>query len=368
MDVPLCIAFIILVFLSGFFSLSETAYTSCSNVRLERLARKSRSAKNAVYLEQRYDNLLSTILIGNNIVNIAASTIFTLLAISWFGADNGPTLSTVITTVVVLIFGEVTPKSLGKAAPEKFAMITSWPLIGLYYLFYPLSFLLRMFTKFVIWALRLEKKTPSVTEDELKMIVEDIKDEGVIPQQEHDLIQKSIVFDDKTVKDIMLPWDKVVKAYSDETDNEIKEMFEINNYSRVPYIDSDTGQVLGVLLQKDFYEMLIENNARTESIVIEPLFFVEDMPISEAFRVFQKKKLAFAVVNDKERKPIGVVTMEDILEELVGEIDDEHDAEDAEEREYVQDAANLKKEKEKITKKKASPYPEVTSSVIKNGR
>jgi len=352
MEVPLCIVFVVLVLLSGFFSASETAYTSVSHVRIERLAAKSRTAKIALFLEDHYDNLLSTILIGNNIVNIAASTIFTLLAVNWFGSDNGPLLSTIITTVLVLTFGEVTPKTLAKARPEFFALLSAYPLVVLYWIFYPLAAFYRVFTRFLLWAFRLDKKKVSLTEDELKMTVEDLKEEGVIPQQEHDLIQQSIVFDDKTVGQIMTPWDRAVKVYSDQTDNEIKEMFEIQNYSRVPYVDSDTGKVLGILLQKDFYEMLIEDNNRVEGILKDPSFYLESMPISQAIRTFQKNKTQFAVVVDMNRRPVGIVTIEDVLEELVGEIDDEHDAEDLEEQELIEESKLAQKEKEKTALKK----------------
>jgi putative hemolysin len=350
MDVPLLIALIICVVLSGFFSCSETAYTSLSHVRIERLAQTKRSARMALYLSDRYERLLSTVLIGNNIVNIAASTIFTILCVEWFGSSSGPILSTVILTLIILIFGEVTPKNLAKAVPEQLAIINVYPLIFFYFLFWPLTVFFELLTKLIVWMFRLNKKEPTLTEDELKMIVEDIKDEGVIDEEQNDLIQKSIIFDDQTVVKIMTSWDKAVQASSGQSEDEIKTMFEMNNYSRVPYVDGDSGKVLGVLLQKDFYEMLIEKNTKLPEIIKKPLYFPAETSISDAFSSFQNLHQQMAIVSDKDGNPLGIVTVEDILEELVGEIEDEHDVEDDKERvSYEQNV--LPKEKEKITKK-----------------
>jgi putative hemolysin len=348
-DVPLLIALIVLLVLSAFFSCSETAFTSLSHVRLERLSLKSRSAKVALFLEDRYERLLSAILIGNNIANIGASTISTLLFVHWVGGDNGPWLSTIIITVLVLIFGEIGPKNISKAIPEKMAMMCAYPMAFFYFLFFALSWLFDKMTESFIKLFRIGKKEPTLTEDELKMVISDIKDEGVINQSEHDLLQKSITFDDKTVSDIMTKWDKTVKAYTTDSDFEIKQMFEVNNYSRVPYIDKDSGEVLGFLLQKDFYEMLLENNASIESIIKDPLSLKAQLPISDAFKKFQHLKQQVALVVDEDNSPLGIISMEDILEELVGEIEDEYDAEDEEESKLYKAAKN---EKDKTTSKK----------------
>ncbi|MCI2068365.1 MAG: hemolysin family protein [Bacilli bacterium] len=348
MEVPLCIVLIILVILSGFFSAAETAYTSSSHVRIERLALSKKSAKIALYLVDHYERLLSSILIGNNVVNIASASIFTILAIEWFGEANGPLFSTLILTVIILIFGEVTPKNVAKAAPEKLALLFAYPSVFFYFLFWPLTIFFEWMTSFVVWLFRLEKEDPVLTEDELKMIVEDVKEDGVIDQEEHDLIQKSIVFDDKLVEKVMTPWDKAVMVNTSMSDFEIKNIFEVNNYSRVPYLDGETGQVLGFLLQKDFYEMLIEKNTNIESLIKDPLSIVAGTTIADAFALIQKQHQQIALIVDKENKPIGILSMEDILEELVGEIEDEYDAEDEEEGKYYKEAM---KEKEKTTKK-----------------
>lgn len=342
MDVPLIITLVILIFMSGFFSCSETAYTSISHVRLERLSVNKKSAKTALWLADHYERLLTTILIGNNIVNIAASTISTLLFIEWIGS-NGALVSTIVLTVVVLIFGEIIPKNFGKEIPERIAMLTAYPLMGFYGVFFVFSVFFDKFMDLVTYVFHLGKKEPSLTEDELKMIVSDIKEEGVINQNEHDLIQKSILFDDQTVEKIMTPWDKAITVTNEDSDYEIKLIFEMNNYSRIPYLDKESGEVLGFLLQKDFYEMLLEENCSRESLINEPIFVEANEPITKVFKKFQKEKSHIAVVIDDANRCIGLVSMEDIIEELVGEIEDEYDAENEEEKQNYFKAINNKK-------------------------
>jgi len=340
--------------MSGFFSCSETAYTSVSHVRLERLSTTKKSAKTALWLADHYERLLTTILIGNNIVNIAASTISTLLFIQWIGS-NGAVVSTVVLTITVLIFGEIVPKNFGKEIPERIAMLTAYPLMGFYAIFLIFSIFFDKFMDFIGFMFHLGGKEPSLTEDELKMIVSDIKEEGVINQNEHDLIQKSILFDDQTVEKIMTPWDKAVTVTNEDSDYEIKLIFEMNNYSRIPYLDKETGEVLGFLLQKDFYEMLLEENCSRESLINEPIFVEGSEPITKVFKKFQKEKSHIAVVTDDANRCIGLVSMEDIIEELVGEIEDEYDAENEEELENYYKAIDLRKKKTKSSSNSEIP-------------
>ena len=326
--VPLLIVLFILIFCSAFFSGTETAFTSLNHARLKKLAETKKSAKLALKLSEKYDRVLTTLLIGNNIVNIAAATISTLLFTQLFGSSSGPTVSTIVLTIVVLIFGEITPKSLAKEIPEKMAMITVYPLFVFYNLFYPLSKLFDLLKIVINKIFKIGKKAPSLTEEEFKIIVSDIKDEGVLNQNEHDLIQKSIIFDDTVVKKIMTPIDNVVFARKGESLEAIKAMFEENNYSRVPYFDDDTDECLGFLYQKDFYEMLLEDNCSLESLIKTPLFVRETQRIAVTFKKFQKEKLHIALVQNSSKKIVGIVTMEDILEEIVGNIFDEYDEEE----------------------------------------
>lgn len=328
---PLMIALLILLVFSAFFSGTETAFTSVNHARLKRLAETKKSAKLALRLSEKYDRVLTTLLIGNNIVNIAAATIGTLLCTQLFGAASGPTISTIALTVVVLIFGEITPKSLAKEMPERMAMITVYPLYVCYIIFWPLSKIFDGLKFLINKIFKVGKKGPTLTEDEFKIIVSDIKEEGVLNQNEHDLIQKSIIFDDTVVSRIMMPIDKVVSVRKGQSLEAIKAMFEENNYSRVPYFDDDTDECLGFLYQKDFYEMLLEDNCSLESLIKPPLFVRDSSRIAVVFKRLQKLKQHIALVEDSKHKTVGLVTMEDIIEELVGEIEDEYDAEDDEE-------------------------------------
>src|SRR5574344_546558 len=229
-DVPLVVVIIILVFFSAFFSCSETAYNSVSHVRLERMSLSSARAKMAMYLLERYDRLISTVVVGNDLVNIAASSLFTVICVRHLGESVGSIVSTFGLALILLFLGEVPPKAIGKSAPEKMASFNSYPLVFFYFLFWPLNIVFEFLNKGIIKILGLDKKAPSLTEDELKMIVSDIAEEGVLEKNQHDLIQNSIIFDDKSIRQVMTGWEQVVKAYNDQSDFEIKEMFEVNNY------------------------------------------------------------------------------------------------------------------------------------------
>lgn len=327
--IPLTIVLILLITFSCYFSGTETAFTAVNNVRLKKIAESKKSAKLVLKFTSKYDQVLSCLLVGNNIVNISATTISTILFTELFNADIAPIITTVGLTIVILIFGEITPKMLAKEFPEKFLCLTIYVFVFFYYLFYPLTKIFDLWKILLSKIFKTDKKKPTLTEYEFKMIVTDIKDEGVLNDNEHDLIQKSIIFDDTLVQKIMTPKEKVVVINERMNNIEIKNLFEENNYSRVPYLSED-GMVLGAIYQKDFYEMLLEKNCEIEDIVKPVIFVRPDDKISLLFRLLQKKKQHLAIVHDyKTNTNIGIVTMEDIIEELVGEIEDEYDAEDA---------------------------------------
>jgi len=328
--IPLGIVLIILILLSAFFSATETAFTSASNVRLKKLALTKRSARRVLKYIDKYDRVLSCILIGNNIVNILATTISSIICTQLWGATLGPIITTIGLTIIILIFGEITPKMLAREFAESFLCRTIYFFELFYYIFYPFNLMFDGWKWLIAKIFKIDKKSPTLTEDEFKMIVSDIKDEGVLNQNEHDLIQKSIIFDDTLVQDIMTKMDDVVSINRRMSDIEIKNLFEANNYSRVPYMTED-GEVLGVIYQKDFYEMLLEKNCEIEDIVNPIIFVRPNLRIASLFKLFQKKKQHLAMVYDYTKREVcGLVTMEDVLEELVGEIDDEYDAEDDE--------------------------------------
>lgn len=332
--IPLTIVLVILIVLSSFFSATETAFTSASNVRLKKLAQKKRTARRVLKYTEKYDQVLSCILIGNNIVNILATTISTIICTEIWGASLGPIITTIGLTIIVLIFGEITPKMLAREFAESFLCKVIYFFEFFYYIFYPFNIMFDGWKWLIAKIFKIGKKGPTLTEDEFKMIVSDIKEEGVLNQNEHDLIQKSIVFDDTLVQDIMTKKEDIISVNKRMSDIEIKNLFEANNYSRVPYMSED-GEILGVLYQKDFYEMLLEKNCEIEDIVNPILFVRPNLKIANLFKLFQSKKQHMAMVYDNHIKEVvGLVTLEDVLEELVGEIDDEYDAED-EEKEII---------------------------------
>ena len=203
----LIIVLAILLMLSAYFSATETAFTSFSQARMKKLAQKKKSAKLALKLSENYNKILSTLLIGNNIVNIAAASLATLVFTFYFD-DLGVTLSTIVMTVLVLIFGEISPKSLAKERPEEFACFAARPLFVCTIIFYPLTFLFDCWKKLLNKIFRLDKKRPSMTEEEFQIIVTDIKNEGVLNQNEHDLILNTIRYDELPVSTVMTPAEK----------------------------------------------------------------------------------------------------------------------------------------------------------------
>lgn len=327
----LIIALVILIMLSGFFSACETAFTSANEARLKNLANKKRRAKYVLSLHDKYDQLISTLLIGNNLVNIAASTLGVTLFVGLLGSGTGELVSTIVLTVIVLIFGEITPKMIAKRIPEGFLVSLAYPILAVYFLFWPIAKIFDGWKWLLTKIFRFDKETPSLTEEEFQIVVSDIKEEGVINQTEHDLIKNSLQFDDAIVERCMSPLANLVYLTNAMTNEEMKEVFINNNYSRVPYIDADSGKVLGILLQRDFYEMLLRNEDDISEALVPAMFVKGSAKVSALFKRMKKSRNMMAIVLDDSRHLIGVITMEDLLEELVGEIEDEQDDEDEEE-------------------------------------
>lgn len=329
--VGLIVALVILILLSGFFSACETAFTSANEARLKNIATKKRRAKYILTLHNKYDQVISTLLIGNNLVNIAASTLGVTLFVGLLGGGTGEIVSTVVLTIIVLIFGEITPKMIAKRIPEGYLMLFAYPILGVFYLFWPIAKIFDGWKWLLTKIFRFDKEKPSLTEEEFQIVVSDIKEEGVINQTEHDLIKNSLQFDDALVERCMSPLANLVYLTNAMTLEEMKEVFLNNNYSRVPYIDADSGKVLGILLQRDFYEMLLKNSDDISEVLVPAMFVKGSAKVSALFKRMKKSRNMMALVLDDSRHLIGVITMEDLLEELVGEIEDEQDDEDEEE-------------------------------------
>lgn len=329
MNTGLLIAMAVLVVMSAFFSGSETAFSSLNKVKLKAMMREDKSNKSiekTLALAEKYDVVLSTVLIGNNIVNIASTSIATLFFTGILGnnSDLGATVSTVVMTIVVLIFGEVSPKTLAKEKAEKLAIAVT-PIINFFIIiFTPLNLFFRGW-KFILNKVFKTNSVTTVTEEELKTYVDEAHTGGEIDENESELIRSSIEFDDIDVGDILVPRVDVEAVDKYAPLDEIERVFNSTNYSRLPVYIDDIDNIVGVIHQRDF-ESARRRNLKSLRTVIKPVPMVSpDTKISKLLRILQKNKTHLAVVIDEFGGTEGIVTLEDILEELVGEIWDEHD-------------------------------------------
>ncbi len=318
---------LLLVMASAFFSSSETAYSSASRIRLKSYADNgSKKAKRAYYIYEHYDKALSTILVGNNIVNIAASALATLLFVSFFGEASGTVLSTVVLTIIILIFGEVLPKNIAKENSEKTAMGFSGILYFLMVILTPVTFLLLKLSDLAKKLASRGKtdKEPSVTEDELKYIVESIEDEGVLEEQESELVQSALEFDEKTAYDILTPRVDMTAIAENESADKIRQIILNERYSRIPVYRDSVDNIIGILHTRDYLEALLTTDSPKLTDLIQPAYFIyRSKKLSSLLADFKYKRLHIAIVTDDYGGTLGMVTMEDLLEQLVGDIWDE---------------------------------------------
>ncbi len=320
--VLIAVLFVLLIF-SAFFSASETAFTSLSQVRIRNLAKTKKSAALVLKMSGNYNGLLSTLLIGNNIVNIASASLATIIFTFWFG-DLGVTISTVVMTVLVLIFGEITPKSIAKERPEEFAMFSVRILYVFKIIFTPLNLIFDGWKLFINKIFRLNRKRPTMTEEEFSIIVDDIADEGVLAETEAEIIQNTIKFNETQVEKVMTAVGDITSVCITDNMKSIKKTFIETNYSRVPVYDAEKSEIIGILYRADFYEMLLSGKSDIKPILKPVLFTSPNKVISDLFEILQEQQIPQAIVKDGD-KISGLISMEDILEELVGEIEDKYD-------------------------------------------
>lgn len=317
------IAFCILM--SAYFSATETAFSSLNRIRVKNMAEKgNKKAALVLRIADNYDSMLSTILIGNNIVNIAATSLTTVLFVKMLGDDAGASVSTVVTTIVVLIFGEVSPKSIAKESPEKFAQFSA-PILNIFIkVLTPLNFLFRQWKKLLSVVFKTSEDT-GITEEELLTIVEEAEAGGGIDKEEGSLIRSAIEFNELEAVDIFTPRVDVVGVSIDTPKDEIAELFAKTGYSRIPVYEKNMDDILGILYQKDFHNHIWHTQKTIRDSVRPVLFVAKNKKIDDLMKELQQKKLHIAIVMDEYGGTAGIVTLEDILEELVGEIWDEHD-------------------------------------------
>lgn len=322
--IGMIVAIVILVMCSAYFSATETAFTSLNTIRMKTWAENGdKRAARALAVGEDYDKLLSSILIGNNIVNITATTISTLLFTKIF-VTYGATISTVVITIVVLIFGEISPKSVAKEFPERFAMFSAPILRVIILVLTPLNFLFSMWKKLLSKIFK-PSGDDGITEEELMGIVDQAESEGGLDAHEGDLIRASIEFNDLDVSDILTPRVDLVAVDEESTMQEVGALFVENGYSRLPVYHETIDNIIGVIHQKDFYKARVRGEDRLAMIKSPVVYTTPNTKIFKLLRILQMNKVHMAVVVDEYGGTEGIVTLEDILEELVGEIWDEHD-------------------------------------------
>lgn len=306
---------------SALFSSCETAFSSVNKIRLKNYASQgNKRAEKALKIANAFEDALTTVLVGNNIVNITMASVGTVVFTSLLG-EKGVGISSAVMTVLVLIFGEVLPKSFAKQNAEKLALIFAGPLSALIFIFKPIV----LFFNLLASVLKSDKTEPTVTEDELKYIIDEIEEQGVLEEQESDLVKSALEFDEITVNEILIPRIKVVGIEKSSSIEEIKNLFIEEMYSRLPVYDKSLDNIIGMITNKRFFKMLSQGGNDISEIIQDVAHFSDLKLISEALRDMQRLKTHLAVVLDQYGGTKGIITLEDIIEELVGEIYDEND-------------------------------------------
>lgn len=322
-DILLIVFFILF---SAYFSATETAFSSFNRIRMKNAAAKGdKKAKLTMKLADRYDSVLSTILIGNNIVNIAATSIATTLFIRIFGS-MGATLSTIVMTVALLIFGEISPKSIAKDMPDTISKLSA-PILRVFCIV-----LLPLNVIFYLWQKLLAKVFKSgdsnkVTEEEILTMVEEAQNDGGIDEKAGELIKSAIEFEDCDAVEVCTPRTAIVGIDRKETVENIMKIFQETGFSRLPVYEKTTDNIIGILNEKDFYQHVITGGKRVESVLHQPIFVNANIKISRLMQKLQSTHNHISILVDEYGGTVGIVTLEDIIEELVGEIWDERDEE-----------------------------------------
>lgn len=313
----------VLILLSGFFSCVETAFSSANTIRLKTLADSgSRRAVNALWVCDRFDRTITAILIGNNVVNLACSSLATILCLDLF-QNYGAAIATGATTLLVLTFGEVIPKCLGREMSDGIILHTAFILKVMTFVLMPLILFFTGIKTAFMKLTHIKKTAPSVTEDELKYIIESIEEEGILEEQESELVQSALEFDEKTAQEILTP--RVDVTAIDITDDpaEIHDLIIRERYSRIPVYEDSIDNIIGILHTRDYLEKYIDGSVDLRALLTPAHFIYKSLKLSDILNDFRLNKLHIAIVTDEYGGMLGIVTMEDLLEEIVGDIWDE---------------------------------------------
>lgn len=328
MPIGFIIFIVILVLMSAFFSSAETAFSSINKIRLRNYVSEGKAgSKKAQYITDNFDKTISTILIGNNIVNIAATSISTAVITKLFGDSTGLLISTVAMTIIILIFGEILPKSIAKEHAESYGLKISGILYFLIKLLTPLNYLFTVLKNGVVKLFsKNNEASPSVTEEEIKVLVDISEEEGVIDQKEKELLHRSLDFNEILVGEIFTHRLDMVAIEVNESIEDITKLLLEERYSRIPVYEDNIDNIIGFLSEREFFAELVKNKqVNIRDILRKPIFVVKSMKIGALLPELQRTKSHMAIVLDEFGGTAGLITMEDILEELVGEIWDEHD-------------------------------------------
>lgn len=332
---------IFLLFCSAFFSGAETSFSSISLLRMKTYAEEKRKgALKGLYIIEHYEKALITILVGNNLVNIASTTIFAyILSTTVLSPTLANILNTVVMTIVILTFGEITPKCMAKENPEKKALKYANLLFFLMKVLTPLTYLFQKLQQVLSRKNANAEKTPTITENELESIIDTMQEEGVIDQQNAELFQGVLDLGEKTAYDVMTPRVDVVAVEQNDSNENVQAVFVDTQYSRLPVYSEDVDHIVGILSQKDFFTALLKHEkVDIKKIMVKPMFLNENMKLDDVIRKMQSEKKHMAVISDEHGGTCGIITLEDAIEEMFGEIYDEHDeVDEGEELEKVSD-------------------------------
>lgn len=323
-DIIMSVVILLLVLLSAFFSSVETAFSFVNKIRLQGYADNgNKRAKSALYVAENFDKALTTILICNNVVNLGCSSLATVLCMKLFG-DSGAAIATGATTFLVLTFGEVIPKCLAKEHCDAFSMATAKVLRMLMFILTPLVFVFMKLKQLALHIFGVKDDSPSVTESELKYIVESIEEEGVLEESESEMVRSALDFDEKTAEEILTPRVDVTFLSVDDSHEKIMEIIIENRYSRIPVYDGTIDNIVGILYTRDYLEYIAEGKTPDiRELMQTPYFVFKTQKLSKILSNFKKTKIHLAVVTDEYGGTLGIATMEDLLEEIVGDIWDE---------------------------------------------
>ena len=320
---------ILCIIMSAYFSATETAFSTINRIRVKNLAEKGdKRAVLVLKLADNYDTLISTILIGNNIVNILASSLATLLFVELLKGGSLATfasaISTAVLTIVILTFGEISPKTVAKKLPESFAMFSA-PLINLFLIiFFPLTIIFKGLQS-LLGRIFKSNDDQGMTEEELISIIEEAEEEGDFDKEESSLIKSAIEFADLEVGEIFTPRIDITAIPKNATAEEIKNTFNESGYSRIPVYDGDLDNVIGILNHKDFFSSSFKDGSDITELTKTVMYVPKTQKINDLLKELQKKQCHIAIVTDEYGSTAGLVSLEDILEEIVGDIWDEHD-------------------------------------------